>query len=103
MTSQQGERNFPPSETTPLIQPDADNHVAPTGEEQARREEVEETRTWPILIATILSIASAVTSLVLNSVLIVRTRDPPLYATPRYQYFGIRRIITLFVRIAKLL
>jgi hypothetical protein len=98
MASQQSGSNSHVAETTPLLQPDGIIHDIAANEEQPRREEVAETRTWPVLIGTILSLATAITSIVLMVVVTVRTRSPPQYTSLPYQLYMLRRTVTVIVR-----
>jgi len=102
MSSQPSGNNLPASETTPLLQPDGINQDVPANEERPRREDVAETRTWPILIGTILSLATAIPSIVLMVIVTVRTRYPPPYTSLPYQLYTLRRTITVIVRTSQL-
>jgi len=98
MASQPSGSNLPAEETTPLLQPDGINHDVAANDERPRREEVAETRTWPILIGTILSLVTAITSLVLMAVVTVRTRSPPPYTGLPYPVYALRRTVSIIVR-----
>jgi hypothetical protein len=96
MTNQPSGSNFPPSETTPLI------YATASSEEQPKRDEVAETKTWLIFIATMMSLVAAIVSLVLMSVVTVRTYDPPPYASLPLQIYQLRRTVIVFVRTPQL-